>query len=48
MSGLKYNDDECLDIYIQHASPDKDKESKWLPAPQDDFSLTLCMYIHTR
>jgi hypothetical protein len=48
MPGLKYNDDESLDIYIQHASPDKDEESKSLPAPPDGFSLTLRMYIHIR
>ena len=48
MPGLKYNDDESLDICIQHASPDKDEESKSLPAPPDGFSLTLRMYIHIR
>ena len=43
--GLKYNADGSLDIYIQHNSPDKDKESNWLPAPSDIFNLTLRMYI---
>ena len=30
--GLKNNADGSLDIYIQHATPGKDKDSKWLPA----------------
>ena len=33
-------------IYIQHYSPEKAKESNWLPAPSDDkFSLILRLYI---
>jgi hypothetical protein len=33
-------------IYIQHDSPEKAKESNWLPAPSDDkFSLILRLYI---
>jgi hypothetical protein len=44
--GLKYNADGSLDIYIQHDSPEKDKEFNWLPAPNDDkFSLILRLYI---
>jgi hypothetical protein len=43
---LKYNADGSLDIYIQHDSPEKDKEFNWLPAPSDDkFSLILRLYI---
>lgn len=30
---LKFNADGSLDIYIQTDSPEKDKESNWLPAP---------------
>ncbi len=41
---LKFNDDGSLDVYIQRDSPGKDKESNWLPAAQEDFSLTLRMY----
>jgi len=42
--GLKFNGDGSLDIYIQHESPGPDKESNWLPAPNDRFSLSLRAY----
>ncbi len=41
---LQFNDDGSLDIYIQHKSPGKDKESNWLPAASDDFDLVLRAY----
>ncbi len=41
---LKYNGDGSLDIYIQHDSPGKDKQSNWLPAPADDFNMVLRLY----
>lgn len=44
---LKRNADGSLDIYIQHASPGKDKETNWLPAPNGDFNVTLRMYWPT-
>lgn len=43
--GLKYGKDGSLTIYIQHSSPGKSKESNWLPAPDDEFTLTLRMYL---
>jgi hypothetical protein len=47
--GLKNNTDGSLDIYIQNATPGKDKESNWLPAPatsvSDTFNLILRMYL---
>jgi hypothetical protein len=43
--GLKYNPDGSLDIYIQHDSPEKDKESNWLPSPSGQFSLSLREYV---
>jgi hypothetical protein len=41
---LKYNADGSLDLYFQHESPSKDKESNWLPAPTGDFNLTMRLY----
>jgi hypothetical protein len=40
-----YNDDGSLDIYIQHDNPGPDKESNWLPAPEDEFNLSMRLYI---
>ena len=36
---LKYNEDGSQDVYIQKNNPDKVKESNWLPAHGDLFSL---------
>ncbi len=44
---LQYNKDGSLDIYIQHASPGKSRESNWLPAPKGRFDLVLRMYWPT-
>lgn len=41
---LQFNEDGSLDIYIQHASPGKDEESNWLPAPKGKFDLVLRLY----
>ena len=41
---LKFNEDGSLDIYIQHESPGKDKESNWLPAPATSMNLTMRLY----
>jgi hypothetical protein len=42
---LKYNPDGSLDIYIQHETPGKDKESNWLPAPKSgELGLTMRLY----
>ena len=41
--GLQYNADGSLDIYIQHEVP-VGKESNWLPAPAEGFSLMLRAY----
>ena len=43
-SNMKANPDGSLDIYIQHNSPGKGKESNWLPAPEGPFNLLLRMY----
>jgi hypothetical protein len=41
---LKFNKDGSLDLYVQNASPGKDKEANWLPAPADTFSLMMRIY----
>jgi hypothetical protein len=45
--GLKNNTDGSLDIYMQHASPGKDRESNWLPSDKNSFYLILRMYLPT-
>ncbi len=42
---VKYNKDGSLDIYLQHESPGKDKESNWLPAPaKGKLGITMRLY----
>jgi hypothetical protein len=41
---LKRNTDGSLDLYLQNASPGKDRESNWLPAPKTAFNLTMRLY----
>ena len=41
---LKANDDGSVDIYVQHDSPGKDKESNWLPAPSGTFEVMMRIY----
>lgn len=41
---LKFNDDGSLDIHVQHENPGPQKESNWLPAPANGFSLTMRIY----
>jgi hypothetical protein len=43
--GLKTNADGSVNIYLQSASPGGDKESNWLPTPQQGpFFMVLRMY----
>jgi hypothetical protein len=41
---LKFNSDGSLTLYVQTTSPGNDKESNWLPAPSDTFSLFMRLY----
>lgn len=41
---LVANKDGSVDLYIQNASPGKDKEANWLPAPAGKFVLMLRLY----
>jgi hypothetical protein len=42
--GLKHNRDGSLTIYIQAESPGEGRESNWLPASDDQFTITLRIY----
>jgi hypothetical protein len=41
---MKKNADGSLTLYIQKDSPGADKESNWLPAPNDTIYLTMRLY----
>jgi hypothetical protein len=41
---FKMNRDGSVDLYIQNASPGKDKEANWLPAPKGKFIPMLRLY----
>jgi hypothetical protein len=41
---MKKNPDGSLTLYIQKNSPGKDKESNWLPAPNDLIYLVMRLY----
>lgn len=44
LPGLKKNKDGSLTLYIQKDSPDADKESNWLPAPDGSIYLVMRLY----
>lgn len=41
---LRFNPDGSLDLYLQHDSPGKEKESNWLPADSGDFNVIMRIY----
>lgn len=43
-NALTRNSDGSMNLYIQHKSPGKEKESNWLPAPEGKFNLMLRLY----
>ena len=43
-NNLKANADGSVTLYFQNASPGKDKEANWLPAPKGEFIPMLRMY----
>jgi len=43
-NALVANPDGSIDLYVQHESPGKDKESNWLPAPSGPFILMMRLY----
>jgi hypothetical protein len=44
LSGMKKNDDGSLTLYLQKDNPGPDKESNWLPAPDDTIYLVMRLY----
>ena len=44
LSKMKRNQDGSLTIYIQKASPGKEKEANWLPAPDGPIYLVMRLY----
>jgi len=42
---LKTDTDGATTLYIQNESPGKDKESNWLPAPNEPFYMLFRMYL---
>jgi hypothetical protein len=41
---LQFNPDGSLDLYLQHDSPGKEKESNWLPADSGGFNVIMRIY----
>ena len=41
---MKVGGDGSLTLYFQNESPGTDKESNWVPAPTDEFSLYIRAY----
>jgi hypothetical protein len=44
MADMKKNADGSITLYIQKDSPGADKESNWLPAPNDTIYLVMRLY----
>lgn len=44
LPGMKKNPDGSLTLYIQKASPGRDKEANWLPAPDGPIYMAMRLY----
>jgi hypothetical protein len=44
LPNMKKNADGSLTLYIQKDSPGADKESNWLPSPNDTIYLAMRLY----
>ena len=44
LPAMKKNPDGSLTIYIQHESPEIDKQANWLPAPAGPAYLVMRLY----
>lgn len=44
LPGMKKNPDGSLTLYIQHASPGREKEANWLPAPDGPIYMAMRLY----
>jgi hypothetical protein len=44
LPNMKKNEDGSLTLYVQKDSPGSDKESNWLPAPNDTIYLVMRLY----
>ncbi len=44
LPSMKTNPDGSLTLYLQNASPGKDKESNWLPAPDGPMFVVMRLY----
>jgi hypothetical protein len=44
LPGMKKNADGSLTLYVQKDSPGADRESSWLPAPNDEIFLVMRLY----
>jgi hypothetical protein len=48
LDGLKRDSDGGLTLNVQHASPGRERESNWLPAPAGPFFMALRLYLPKR
>ena len=44
LPNLKQDADGGITVYLQHESPEPDKEANWLPAPQGPFNVNMRLY----